>query len=141
MKKTILKTMLIVSLFAPSTVFASDKNLLVIVTSGDSVTQLMAMVLGVESKKAGADVSILLCGPAGVLAIKGADEVKLKPRDMSPQMLLNKLIEGGSRVELCPPYLPNSSYTKADLASGIAIAQPPEVTVRLLDDKTKILSY
>ena len=124
-------------------VLASQKadNLMVIVTSPDSVTQLMAGVLALQSKKQGANVEMLFCGKAGDLVIKGSKEVKLKPKGMSPQMLINKLIKMGTNVEVCPPYLPNALKTKKDLISGVTVAKPPKVASKILDINTKILSY
>ena len=112
---------------------------MVVVTSGDSMTQLMSMVLSTQSKKQGANVDILFCGKAADLVVKGSQEVKFKPKGMSPQMLLNNLIKNGANVEVCPPYLPNSNKTKADLISGVKVAKPPMVAKKLLDDNTKIL--
>lgn len=117
------------------------KNLLVIVTTDDPVTQLMSMVLATQSKEKGAKVEILLCGKAGDLAVHGSPEVFLKPKNTSPQMLLKNLIAGGIKVEICPPYLPNAQKTAGDLLDGVSVAKPPEVADRLLDDSTKILSY
>jgi len=116
-------------------------NLMVVVTSNDSVTQLMAGVLALQSKKQGANVDMLFCGKAGDLVIKGSKEVKLKPKNMSPQMLVKKLIKLGATVEVCPPYLPNASKTKKDLISGVSVAKPPKVAAKILDTNTKILSY
>ena len=48
---------------------------MVIVTSDDSVTQLMAGVLALQSKKIGASVEMLFCGKAGDILIKNSLEV------------------------------------------------------------------
>ncbi len=141
MKKTLMKALLGAALIIPAVSSANEKNLMVVVTSGDSMTQLMSMVLGTQSKKQGANVDILFCGKAADLVVKGSQEVKFKPKGMSPQMLLNNLIKNGANVEVCPPYLPNSNKTKADLISGVKVAKPPMVAKKLLDDNTKILSY
>jgi predicted peroxiredoxin len=141
MKKTLMKALLGTALLIPAVSSANEKNLMVVVTSGDSMTQLMSMVLGTQSKKQGANVDILFCGKAADLVVKGSQEVKFKPKGMSPQMLLNNLIKNGANVEVCPPYLPNSNKTKADLISGVKVAKPPMVAKKLLDDNTKILSY
>ena len=114
---------------------------MVIVTSGDAVTQLMAGVLAIQSKKQGANVEMLFCGKAGNIVIKGSKEIKLKPKNMSPQMLVKKLIKLGSKVEICPPYLPNASKIKSDLITGVTVAKPPKIASKLLDKNTKILSY
>lgn len=118
-----------------------SKNLLVIVTTDDTVTQLMAMVLATQSMKKGADVDVLLCGQAGTLAIKDSPEILLKPNNKSPQMLLRNLIQNGVNVEICPPYLPNAEKTTADLIHGVSVAKPPQVADRILHEDTKILSY
>jgi predicted peroxiredoxin len=127
----------------PTLGYCSDnsKNLLVIVTTDDPVTQLMAMVLSTQSMKKGATVNVLLCGEAGSLAVKNSPETLLKPNDKSPQMLLKNLVQNGVTVEICPPYLPNKEKTTSDLIEGISVAKPPQVADQLLDKDTKILSY
>ena len=122
---------------------ASQKadNLMVIVTTPNSVTQLMAGVLAMQSKKQGANVQMLYCGEAGDLVIKGSKEVILKPKSKSPQMLIKKLLSMGTKIEICPPYLPNANKTKADLIKGVTVAKPPKIASTILDKNTKILSY
>ena len=117
------------------------KKLMVVVTTNDSVTQLMAGVLALQSKKQGADIEMLYCGKAGDLVIKGSKEVILKPKNKSPQMLIKKLLKLGAKIEICPPYLPNSGKTKADLIKGVTVAKPPKIAATILDKNTKILSY
>lgn len=145
MKRFVTKVALAGLLLSPLSSFASENekvdNLLVILTSGDALTQFMAMVLANQSQEKGAHVDVVLCGKAGELAIKGANEVKMKPKDISAGMLMSKLIKGGAKVELCPPYLPNSGKTKADLKESIEIAKPPMVADKILSKNTKILSY
>lgn len=123
--------------------YSSDKpkNLLVIVTTDDPITQLMSMVLASEVKAKGANVDVLLCGKSGALAVAGSTEVMLKPKNTSPQMLLRKLIQNGASVEICPPYLPNVDKTTEDLIAGVSVAKPPQVAMKLLDEDTRILSY
>lgn len=118
-----------------------SKNLLVIVTTDDPVTQLMAMVLSTQTMKKGATVKVLLCGEAGALAVKNSPETLLKPNNTSPQMLLKDLIQNGVTVEICPPYLPNKEKNTSDLIDGVSVAKPPQVADLLLDKDTKILSY
>lgn len=142
MKRFLTKLAIVGVLLFPVTVFADNaKNLMVIVTTEDPVTQLMSMVLSVESLAKGAKVNILLCGKAGDLAIKDSKEVLLKPKNVSPQMLLKKLIKNGSEVGVCPLYLPNSTKTKADLIDGVAVVSPANMAELILDNDTKILSY
>jgi predicted peroxiredoxin len=147
MKKTVL--IAIASLMiAPSIASAQEKiksnnakNLIVIVTTNDSVTQLMAGALALKSKKQGANVEMLYCGQAGSLVVKGSKEVILKPKSKSPQMLIKKLLKMGTTIKVCPPYLPNANKTKADLIDGVTVANPSKIASTILDKDTKILSY
>lgn len=143
MKKIVTKIALATLLLSPMSALASDKadKLLLVVTSEDTLTQFMAMILGNESQAKGAEVDVLLCGKAADIAIKDSQEVFLKPKNVSPQMLMKKMIKNGANVEVCPPYFPNAGKTKADLLEGISLAQPPKVADKILAKDTKILSY
>jgi len=141
MKRIISSILFVGMLLVPAIGSQKVDNLMVIVTTDDSLTQLMAGVLALQSKQQGANVEMLFCGKAGDLVIKGSKEVKLKPKGISPQMLIKKLLLLGANVGVCPPYLPNASKTKNDLISGVKIVKPPKVASRILDKNTKILSY
>ena len=143
MKKNVSIFLAAAVLCAPMFGLASEKadKLLTVVTTEDSLTQLMAMVLSTQAKKQGADVEVLFCGKAGDLVFKDAKEVVFKPKGMSPNKLLKGLIKSGASVGICPPYLPNNGKTKADLIDGVKVVKPPKVAQRLLDKNTKILSY
>ncbi|WP_319548811.1 hypothetical protein [Desulfogranum marinum] len=118
-----------------------SKNMFIVVTTDDPITQLMSMVLATQTSKKGATVDVLLCGEAGSLAVKNSPEVLLKPKNISPQMLLKNLLQNGVSVEICPPYLPNKEKTTADLIDGVAVAKPSQVADKLLRKDTQILSY
>lgn len=125
---------------------ASDKSKLVtIVTSADAQTQLMAMVLTLQSVKRGADAHILLCGPAGDMALKDAPESAVspqKPKGMSPQGLMNTILERtGTTAEVCAIYLPNAGISESDLVNGVTAANPQVMAARLIADDTRILSF
>ncbi len=47
-------------------------KLITILTSAEPQTQLMAMVLTMNAKNAGAEAEVLLCGPAGDIALADA---------------------------------------------------------------------
>ena len=141
MKKTVSKIALVALLSVPTFSFASSKSLMTIVTSPNPQTQLMSMVLSVKSMMKGAKVDILLCGPAGDIATKDSKEVILKPKNMSAQMLLKKMIKKGVSVKVCPLYLPNIGKTKADLIKGVSVANPDNMADMLLKDNTVVLTY
>lgn len=116
-------------------------GLFVVVTTPDPQTQLMAMSLSTQAKLKGKTIRILLCGPAGDLALMGSKEVILKPLDKSPQMLLKALIDGGVRAEVCPFYLANRGGSPADLIAGVTQAAPAEVADGLIEPGIKLFTF
>lgn len=147
MKKFIKPLLLSSALLVASapTVQADDhiaKGLNVMVTTADHQSQLMAMVLSLQTlKKHEKKVNMVLCGPAGELALKSTQTPKLKPRNVSPTMLLNKIMKLGAKVSVCPLYLPNAGKSEADLIKGITVAKPPKVAKRLLNTHFQNLTY
>lgn len=132
---------------APSTGSATTAedapNLFAILTSADPQTQLMSMALSLQALEQGAQVHILLCGPAGDLALVDAPAsatAPQKPKGMSPQGLMQKIIAKGAAIEVCAIYLPNKGVGPEALLAGVTPAQPPEVAARLLAPDTRILS-
>lgn len=134
------------SLLAATAAMATPANKLVtIVTSPDAQTQLMAMVLTFQAVQQGAEAHILLCGPAGDMALKDApDSVRApqKPKDMSSQGLMNMILEKTSATaEVCAIYLPNAGLQADALIEGITAANPEVMAARLLADDTRIMSF
>lgn len=116
-------------------------NLFVVVTSADPQTQGMAMVLSMQAVQQGAEVQMLLCGPGGDLALKGSPQTVLKPRDVTPQGMLTKLVGMGVKPDVCALYLPNNGKSPADLIKGVGVAKPPAIAAALLADDTKLFTF
>ena len=130
MKKILATTALIAALITPSILSADQaKGLNVLVNSGNSQTQAMAMVLSLMTiKKHKKEVHIVLCGEAGDLADKNIKGVPVKrPNGKAPsaKQHLKLLIKKGAKVEVCPLYLPNAGKDKSVLLEGVTIAKPP----------------
>ncbi len=143
-KSFLLASITAISLNASLATAHSDQadGLNVMVTSANTQTQLMAMVLSLQTiKKHKKSINMVLCGPAGKLALKDTVTTKLKPQNVSPTMLLNKIIKLGATVKVCPLYLPNANKSKTDLIGGITVAKPPMIAGKLLNKKYKNLSY
>lgn len=117
------------------------KGLFVVVTTPDVQTQMMAMVLSTQTINQGKSVRMLLCGPAGELAVKNSDQTMLKPLNKSPQMLLLGLIKSGATVEMCPLFLPNKGADAAVLIDGVSIAKPPVVAQKLREEGVKLFTF
>ena len=119
-------------------------NLVTVLSAQEAQTQLMAMVLSMQARMQGAEVYILLCGPAGDLALADAPAsatAPQPPRNMSPQGLMTKIMEAGGTVEVCAIYLPGLGAGPEVLLEGVGTAKPPEMAARLLADRTRILSF
>jgi predicted peroxiredoxin len=143
--KTLLNSLLLATVcFIPATTFAADnaaKGLFVVVTSADPQTQMMAMVLSGEVLGKGKSVEVLLCNAGGDLALKNSEEVLLKPKNKSPNMLLKSLIEKGVTVQVCPLYLPNKGATPEDMIKGVSQAEPAVVAEKLLQPDINLLTF
>jgi hypothetical protein len=131
-------------LAAPAAQASDAARLVTILTSDEPQTQLMSMVLTMQSMQAGAGAYVLLCGPAGDLALKDAPEAATAPqppKGMSPQALMQKIMAQGGTVEVCAIYLPGKGVGAEALLDGIGAAKPPAVAARLLADDTRIMSF
>ncbi len=119
-------------------------TLVTVITSENAQTQLMGMVLTMQSIKAGATAHMLLCGPGGDLALKDAPEsatAAQPPMGMSPQGLMQKIMEAGGTVEVCAIYLPGKGADASVLLDGITAAAPDAMAARLMAPKTRVLSF
>ncbi len=111
------------------------------VTSGDNQAQGMAMVLAAQVAEQKAAVRILLCGPAGQLALKAYEPAALKPKNVTPKQMMAGLIKAGATVEVCALFLPNADKTPADLIDGVAVAKPPEVAAYMLKPGVRAFGF
>jgi len=120
-------------------------KLVTVVTSAEPQTQLMAMVLTMQAAKAGAEAHVLLCGPAGDLALKDAPASATAgqpPKDMSPQGLMQMMREkAGATVEVCAIYLPGKGADASALLDGITVAKPPAMAARLMEPGTRVMNF
>lgn len=144
MKKVLLS--LTATLVLAASANASDnlaKGLNVMITSADTQTQMMGMVLSTMTLKEKKEVNMVLCSDAGNLALKDfeAGKIKMQGEEKTPKMLLQGLIKEGANVEVCPLFLPNAGKTEADLMEGVSVAKPPMVAKKLLDKDLQTLSY
>lgn len=110
-----------------STASAQQTETFFNVTNADNQAQGMAMVLATQMVEQKASVRMLLCGPAGQLALKSYEPAALKPKNVTPKQMMEGLIKGGATVEVCALFLPNAGKAPADLIDGVSVAKPPEV--------------
>lgn len=122
-----------------------DRRVVTVLTSPEPQTQLMAMVLTMQAVKGGATGHILLCGPAGDIALKQAPAsatAPQKPKGMSPKSLMQQIMaKTGTQVEVCAIYLPNKGVGPEALIDGVTVASPPDMAARLMADDTRVLSF
>jgi intracellular sulfur oxidation DsrE/DsrF family protein len=111
------------------------------VTSADNQSQGMAMVLATQMVEQKAAVRVLLCGPAGQLALKTYEPAALKPRNVTPKQMMAGLMKAGATVEVCALFLPNADRTPADLTDGVTVAKPPEVAAYMLKPGVKAFGF
>ena len=80
MKKTLLAACAGLSLTGPALAQDAPDTLVTILTAPEPQTQLMAMVLALQAAQQGAAPHVLLCGPAGDIALKDAPESATAPQ-------------------------------------------------------------
>jgi len=145
MLKSLLSLFICAAMASAVAAKADDKpDLVTIVTSPEPQTQLMSMVLTMQAIQQGSKAHVLLCGPGGDLALKDAPKTATapqKPKGMSPQGLMRKIMETGATVQVCAIYLPNKGVDADALIEGVSAAKPPAMAGRLLADNTRIMSF
>lgn len=136
--KRFLTALALTAMTAANAASADDqKDLVTILTAPEPQTQLMSMVLTMQAVQQGAAAHILLCGPAGDLALKDAPESATAgqpPKNMSPQGLMQMIMkQPGTKVEVCAIYLPGKGVGPDVLLDGIGIAKPGEMAKAVLE--------
>jgi len=126
----------------------NDDKALVIVTSDSLQTQGMAMILSNAMQQQGTELHILLCDAAGDLAVEGyssAEGINTPPghpmEQVKPEGILQMLMGGGARVEVCAIYLPNSEHGETDLRDGVGVAAPGAMAGMMRNPKTPVYSF
>ena len=119
----------------------SPTELFFSVNSGNSQTQGMALVLATQAMEQKVSVRVLLCSEGGQLAVKGKESAVLKPRNVTPNQMLQGLMKAGAKVEVCALFLPNSDLKPTDLIDGVEVAKPGEVAKYLAQAHVKTLTY
>lgn len=139
--KKVLITLVLGCFCASQAIADTAPELLVSVNSGNAQTQGMALVLASQAMEQKVGVRVLLCSEGGQLAVKGREAAVLKPRNVTPNQMLQGLMKAGAKVEVCALFLPNSDLKPADLIDGVGVAKPAEVTAYLLQANVKTLTY
>lgn len=146
MRALITATALSGGLAAAVPALAEDrKKLVTILTAPEAQTQLMAMVLTNAAVQQGAEAHILLCGPAGDIALQDAPESAIAgqpPRDVSPQGLMRMMMaEADVTIEVCAIYLPGLGADGSVLIDGVTAAQPGPMAGAIMDDITTVMNF
>jgi sulfur relay (sulfurtransferase) complex TusBCD TusD component (DsrE family) len=120
---------------------AMAEELFVNIHSGHAMAQGAGLVLAGQALEQKAAVRVLLCDAAGDIALAGLDTQALKPRNVTPQQMLQGLVKNGAKVEVCALYLPNRGKQPSDLIAGVTPAKPAEVAAHLLKPGVKTLAF
>ncbi len=122
---------------------AAGQKLLALLSSGDAEAQAFSLILANEARGAGHAVDLVLCGPAGDIALKSAPAAATRPvtpTGMSVRALLEKLVSQGGKVELCAIYLPNRQLKPDAVIEGVSVGKPADVAARMADPAVKVVS-
>lgn len=103
MKKTLL---IAVAALGFASAASAQQQLFVNIHSGQAMAQGAGLVLAGQALEQKANVRILLCDAAADIAVNGKEMPTLKPRNVTPQQMLQGLIKAGAQVEVCALYEP-----------------------------------
>ncbi len=120
---------------------AQAQSLFVNIHSGQVMAQGAGLVLAGQALEQKAEVRVLLCDAAADMAVVGKEMPSLKPRNVTPQQMLQGLLKGGAKVEVCALYLPNTGKQASDLIPGVTPAKPADVAAHLLKPDVKTLAF
>ncbi|MEO8249756.1 MAG: hypothetical protein ABI589_10325 [Burkholderiales bacterium] len=108
------------------------------------MAQGAGIVLAGQALEQDATVRVLLCDAAADIALAKPDSTKeqptLKPRNVTPQQMLQGIVKAGAKVEVCALYLPNAGKQPADLPPGVTPAKPADVAAYLLKPGVQTLA-
>lgn len=135
------KSVVIAATLLASAVSAQAADLFVNIHSGNAMAQGAGLVLAGQALEQKANVRVLLCDAAADIAVAGKEMPTLKPRNVTPQQMLQGLIKNGASVEVCALYLPNSGRQATDLIPGVTPAKPAEVAAHLLKPGVATLAF
>lgn len=120
---------------------AHAQELFVNIHSASPMAQGAGLVLAGQALEQKASVRVLLCDAAAHIAVAGQPMPTLKPRNVTPQQMLQALIQAGAKVEVCALYLPNTGKQPGDLIPGVTPARPAEVAAHLLKPGVSTLAF
>ena len=143
MRKASYALVITISLLLAGAALAEQaKGLNVIVTSADRQAQMMAMVLSLQTMKTHEkEVTMILCASAGDLALQSTETPTFPPLNKSPTMLLEKLLQMGATVVICPMYLPTVGKSTEELIEGLTVGKPPVCAGQVLDEDYQNLTF
>jgi predicted peroxiredoxin len=151
MKRRLLSSILIVAMAFFGAVHGASaqsddvSNVVAVVTHPNPQVQMLSMVLSVQAAERGLNVHVLLCGPAGDLALKDAPDAVTQtrpPLNISTQAFMTILSQyENATVEVCALYLPGNGKTEADMLDGIGVASPAQMAALLVSQDARVLSF
>jgi predicted peroxiredoxin len=122
--------------------YSGPDKLLITVTSDDTHTQGMSMILAMQAVKRGQQVRVLFCGDGTEMAVGRYRGASLEPVGANPQQIMKKLInEHDVQMEVCGVFLPNTRYGKENLIEGVGVASPSEIGEYMADPKVRFFNH
>jgi hypothetical protein len=115
--------------------------MLVLVTSPAPMTQAMAMILSREALSRQTPVRMVLCGPAGELALNSYVGPAFQPSGLTAQQMLRGVIQAGAQVQVCPIFLANTPGAAAALIDGVAPTTPADVGAFMNRPEVRFLNF
>lgn len=135
------KSLIIAAALLSTAAAVQAEELFVNIHSANAMAQGAGLVLAGQALEQKVNVRVLLCDAAADIALVGKEMPTLKPRNVTPQQMLQGVIKAGAKVEVCALYLPNTGKQASDLIAGVTPAKPAEVAAHLLKPGVNTLAF
>jgi predicted peroxiredoxin len=139
-KRTLLTTAFALTIAtAPAT---AGTRFLSLLTAENNEAQALTFILANQLQSTGNQVEIVLCGPAGDVALATPPQGALAPvtpQGLSVRMLAERFIAQGGKLNVCAIYLPNRKLSPEALMNGVAPTQPKDVAATMADPAVKVV--
>lgn len=119
----------------------ADKNMVIVVSSGDMQKAGMGFSLGSSAAKKGIKTTIMIGAKALAFAKSKGKQNLYLAKQMTHRDILKEAIENGAHVELCFMSVEASGLVESDFIDGAEIVNSQALFDTMYIEGTKVLSF
>ncbi len=120
----------------------AGQSVLSLLSAESAESQAFSLVLANQMQASGNAVEVLLCGPAGDIALKAAPAAvtaSITPQGASVKVLAERFLKQGGKISVCAIYLPNRKLNPEALIDGVTVANPKQMADKIVDPAIRVI--